>query len=538
MISFASERGSGQDLATHLLNVEQNEYVEVAFLRGAVANDLHGAFAEWEVQAKTLTKCKNYLYSMSINPDPEQGPLSRDQYMDYIRRVEEKLGLQGQPSVAVFHIKNGREHCHAVWSKIDVEKEKAVHLAFDHDKLMTVTRQFAKDHNLRLPDGYNKSGRSGKEQVTLYQKEQERISGISREEQREQITEAWRRSDSPKAFIQALAEKGYILARGRRPYVLVDFYGNMNALPKMIDDKTIRTKNIREFLGNDYPSESLPTVDEARTLISGYRKSMEAYFKEEQKDEQVELLKRNQDMRRNKLEQEKIELTRKHGLERKALFDGLKKSKQALRQGYFDEINTRREEKRPSRLSHFFSRVTGINFVKEKIEKYRDQKLVSAYLQNKKGVHEVYQRKLNELQRAQEYQLLDIHRRMEALEKVVKRELKTLQQRVTRETRIRYRSDKAQMPSLNLKLTPRGRPDVAYKAINRFSNKILEAEFIAARDHRSKEIDLSSEFDRVSSVSDSGSAGEGDSKFPRPEQHREKQSSKVNQLRDDQDRDR
>ena len=72
MIPFGSQRALGQDLATHLLNEYDNELMEVAEVRGAIAQDLHGAFAEWEVQAHSLTKCQNYLYSLSINPDPAQ----------------------------------------------------------------------------------------------------------------------------------------------------------------------------------------------------------------------------------------------------------------------------------------------------------------------------------------------------------------------------------------------------------------------------------------------------------------------------------
>ncbi len=75
-------------------------------------------------------------------------------------------------------------------------------------------------------------------------------------------------SDSPKAFVQALADRGYILATGKRPYVLVDLYGHMNALPKLIDDKTVRTKDIRAFLEAEFPPESLPTVEEARELAA------------------------------------------------------------------------------------------------------------------------------------------------------------------------------------------------------------------------------------------------------------------------------
>ena len=81
MIPKASQRSGGQDLATHLMNAFDNEYVEVAQVNGAVAGDLHGAFAEWEAVAAGLTKCRNYLYSLSVNPDLGQGQLTREQYL-------------------------------------------------------------------------------------------------------------------------------------------------------------------------------------------------------------------------------------------------------------------------------------------------------------------------------------------------------------------------------------------------------------------------------------------------------------------------
>lgn len=158
MIPKASQRAGGQDLTTHLLNAFDNEYVEVAEVRGVIATDLHGAFAEWEAIAHALTKCRNYLYSLLVNPDLAQGQLSRDQYRDYAQRVEEAMGLTGQPRVLVFHIKNGREHCHIVWSRIDAQVGKAIHQAFDHEKLMMVTQEFARDHGLSLPAGYERGG--------------------------------------------------------------------------------------------------------------------------------------------------------------------------------------------------------------------------------------------------------------------------------------------------------------------------------------------------------------------------------------------
>ena len=37
--------------------------------------------------------------------------------MDYIARTEQALGLADQPRAVVFHVKEGREHCHVVWSR-------------------------------------------------------------------------------------------------------------------------------------------------------------------------------------------------------------------------------------------------------------------------------------------------------------------------------------------------------------------------------------------------------------------------------------
>ena len=74
MIPKASQRGSGKDLSTDLLNASVNEHVAVAEVPGAIAPDLHGAFAEWEAIANGLTKCHNCLYRLLVNPVRHQRP--------------------------------------------------------------------------------------------------------------------------------------------------------------------------------------------------------------------------------------------------------------------------------------------------------------------------------------------------------------------------------------------------------------------------------------------------------------------------------
>ena len=122
---------------------------------------------------------------------------------------------------------------------------------------MRVTRAFARDHGLMLPSGYEKSRQIGQE--SLYEQVQKKETGISKADHMRQVTEAWQQSDDARSFVHALAERGYILATGKRPYLLVDLYGNVNAPPKLIEDKAVRTSDIRAFLEKDFPPQSLPS---------------------------------------------------------------------------------------------------------------------------------------------------------------------------------------------------------------------------------------------------------------------------------------
>ena len=90
------------------------------------------------------------------------------------------------------------------------------------------------------------------QQLSLNDVAQQNKTGISKEERREFITDLWRTSDCPKAFVSALEDNGYILAQGRRPYILVDVFGGQNALTRMIDDKDVRQADVIEFLKKDF----------------------------------------------------------------------------------------------------------------------------------------------------------------------------------------------------------------------------------------------------------------------------------------------
>ncbi|MEW8030470.1 MAG: hypothetical protein AB2806_22380, partial [Candidatus Thiodiazotropha sp.] len=327
-----------------------------------------------------------------------------------------------------------------------------VHLAFDHDKLMMVTREFARDHNLELPDGYAKDKAADKSrQVTVYEMAQQRGTGLSRQDHSQAVTEAWQASDSPAAFVQALADKGYMLATGKRPYVLVDFYGGMHALPKLITDKTVRTKDVRAFLEKDYPPDTLPSVDEAKELIAAHRKSVEAHLENEQRVEALDELKHFHQARRQAQKKERLMLHRRQHRERIQLKSVHRMQRDEQRTQYLAQtrrIKRERYERRPTGLAGFLARVTGMEAVRIKMHKYQDRKRLRAYLADRDTLKKQQAQKRTVLHRRQEMQTLDQQRKLRALDQVEKKEFTSLEESLKRDARIDERSGDNRMPAL------------------------------------------------------------------------------------------
>jgi hypothetical protein len=366
MIPKGNQRGGGRQLATHLLNQFDNDRVEVLDLRGAVAQDLHGAFHEWYAQSKA-TKCRKFLYSLSVNPDLAKYDLTREQYLDFIARTERSLNLVGQPRAVVFHTKNGREHCHTVWSRIDPDAAKAVHIDHDRFKLQAVAREFARDHGLTLPPGMRKNGRSNKDKESNYQeKQQQERSGISKEERTKAITAVWQEHNKdPHAFVKALEEKGYHLANGDSGrYVVIDHAGEVHSLYRQIEGT--RSNEVKAFLGADYPLDKLRDVETARTAALQGKKEQAVGKEEPQarpeddaagKREQEatarrEELARRHEERRSQLDLKRAEMEKRMGTERAALLD--------LHTAEKDGVLAARAEKQPRGMIAFLSRITGI----------------------------------------------------------------------------------------------------------------------------------------------------------------------------------
>jgi hypothetical protein len=266
VILKGNQRSGGDDLASHLMNLYDNEQMHLAQVRGTVAQDLHGALAEFEAMA-TGTRCKQPLYSLSINPSV---PMNRDQYFAAIDRIEDRLGLAGQPRAVVFHEKEGRAHCHVVWSRIDIAGMRAVQLSHDRQKLRSCAQELAQEFGHDLPEGLaGNRGAARYEQpaqlIDAVARAQAELSGLDADRRRAEITAAYQESGNAQSFIDALWSRGYHLARGdKRGFVVLDRAGHVHSLPRQISGA--RTKDVAAKLAPLKP-EDLPAVKEARARI-------------------------------------------------------------------------------------------------------------------------------------------------------------------------------------------------------------------------------------------------------------------------------
>lgn len=256
MILVGNQRGGAKNLALHLLK-QENEHVEVHELRGFASDNLMGALNE-SYAISRATKCRQFMFSLSLNPPPNEQVRTED-FEAAIDRAEAELGLEGQPRAIVFHEKQGRRHAHAVWSRIDVEQMKAIQLSHTKLKLTSLSRELFLEHEWKMPRGLMRSEERGPRNFSLEEWQQTKRAGKDTREVKTAIQDCWAVSDSRAAFMQALAERGFKLARGdRRGFVAVDMTGEPYAVSRYAG---VRTKAVKARLGEP---DDLPTVEQRK----------------------------------------------------------------------------------------------------------------------------------------------------------------------------------------------------------------------------------------------------------------------------------
>lgn len=307
MILVGSQRGGAGELARHLLK-EENEHVELHELRGFASDTLPGALKE-SYAISRATRCRQHLFSLSLNPPPGEN-VPTDAFEDAIERIEEKLGLSGQPRAIVFHDKEGRRHCHVVWSRIDAQELKAVPLPFTKLRLQEMARELFLEHGWKMPRGLARSEERDPRNFTLEDWQQAKRAGKDARQVKIDFQDAWAMSDSPASFAHALKARGYWLAQGdRRGFVAVDIHGEAYAVARQVG---VKTKVVRERLGNE---AELPSVAETKAQIATEMVSVLEGLSQEQKAQEA--------ARSAVFERQRASLVERHRAERSAFRDAL-----------------------------------------------------------------------------------------------------------------------------------------------------------------------------------------------------------------------
>lgn len=260
MILKASQRSGGKQLALHLLRMDENDHVEVHEIRGFAADEVVGALREAYAVSRG-TRCRQYLFSVSINPPPtEEVPMAA--FKMAIEQIEERMGLTGQPRVIVAHEKSGRRHVHCVWSRIRAQEMKAINLPYFKRQLQDISRELYLRYGWDMPRGYIKSEERNPLNFTREEWQQAMRVGRDAKTIKQMFQDSWAISDSLPALKHALEARGFYLAQGdKRGFVALDHAGEVYALARWIG---IKTKVVNERLGD---AAQLPSVDAVKETL-------------------------------------------------------------------------------------------------------------------------------------------------------------------------------------------------------------------------------------------------------------------------------
>jgi hypothetical protein len=283
VIIKGKSRGNGAQLGKYLVTQGKNERIRVVEVRGVVAEDVPGAV--YEMDALSLgARTDKGLYHAQINWRAEER-LTDEQRAIAVDRLEEKLGLTGQPRVVVVHEKEGREHCHVVWSRIDLDRMAAISDSHNYRKHEEVARALEKEFGHERVQGAH-AERDAKQRPDRTPSHAEMLqadrTGVAPAAAKALMTDLWRETDSGKSFQAALETKWWVLARGdQRGFVAIDSEGGLHSVARRIEGA--KAADVRQRFA-DIDPKSLPSVAEAKQMQREHQAERERQAEQDRTD--------------------------------------------------------------------------------------------------------------------------------------------------------------------------------------------------------------------------------------------------------------
>ena len=248
----------------HLLRDDTNEKAILKETRGVLAQELEAALEEMRDVAGGSRCGKNFLYQANINPRANE-KLTLEQWKHAIDTLEKNLGFEDHQRVIVEHIKEGRQHYHVIWSRVNPDTLRVTDIGGDRYTMRRTANQLERELGLsHTAPTYAARDRDHQpeKRLELWEIDRAAKTKIDPHVMKEQLTELWKENVTGRDFMRAVEERGYILARGdRRDFVIVDHAGGAHSLARRLEG--VKAKDVRDKLA-DIDRDRLPSVQEAR----------------------------------------------------------------------------------------------------------------------------------------------------------------------------------------------------------------------------------------------------------------------------------
>lgn len=266
MICKGNLHGDAAKLAAYMTRDGPGERAELLDMRGFATGDIHAAFRDIEIM-RGATKADAALFHVQIRgADGEGKKLTRAQWLEIADGCDLALGraMTQQPRAASLHVdqKTGDMHLHLAYDLIRQNEDGRAYvqrLGKFKNKLQLYAREIEVKYGLQILDNEPRPGARRGDRNEL---EESRRLGTDVHAIRSAILDAFRQSDSGRAFDAAMKDRGCIVAGGdRNCYVVIDEQGGKHALNKKLTGLTL--KEIDARLG-DLDRAQLPSVDQAK----------------------------------------------------------------------------------------------------------------------------------------------------------------------------------------------------------------------------------------------------------------------------------
>lgn len=269
MIVKGRARSGPEQLAAYLMRVGDGERATILD-RDIYGDDLHNDFLLFDAIGDAGRTDKT-LYHAQICPEAKYGrEMTPEQWLRSAEMLAEDMGMAHHPRRVVLHDGGDKPHIHVVFQRADPETLKMWELWENFKKHEQASLRMSKEFGMEIVPGKHakrdreKQPEFPRAETTQAEEQQAKRLGISTDELKAQITALRQQCDDAQAFKNALADAGYVLAKGdKRGFVLVDGEGEVLSLSKFVTD--IKNKEYKAFMA-PIDREALPSVDEAKAL--------------------------------------------------------------------------------------------------------------------------------------------------------------------------------------------------------------------------------------------------------------------------------